>query len=241
MVREPILIVDDSPLNLKLIDLLLTHEGYETRTAASAEEALEALAACHPCLVLADIQLPGMDGLELARRIKRDERTRGIPVVALTAFAGPNDEQKALEAGCDAYITMPIDTRTFCARLRGFLEGAAGEAPSAAPPPAPRALPKAELEPLRRRFLQEGLDCARQLLADVDGCFRPDQAGKAAHQWVGTAGMLGFTTISKLARELEGVLAERPLDNAQLRESCEALVAEFTSPSEAAGMRASPG
>jgi CheY-like chemotaxis protein len=237
MPGEPILIVDDTPINLKLIRLLLAHEGYETRLAASAEEALEAIADFHPRLVLADVQLPGMDGLELARRIKRDERTRDISVVALTAFAGPDDEQMALDAGCDAYIAKPIDTRTLCARVRGFLDHAAGQAPSAAPP-TPRVLPKADAEPLRRRFLEEGLDCARQLLADVDGNFRPAEAGKAAHQWVGTAGLLGFVTISRLARELEGVLAERPLDNAQLRDSLAALVAEFISPAEG---RASEG
>ena len=67
------------------------------------------------------------------------------------------------------------------------------------------------------------------MLADLDDRFRPDDAGKAAHQWVGTAGLLGFTTISRLACDLEGVLAERPIDNAELRESLAALVAQFTS------------
>src|ERR1700686_1534984 len=101
MAGEPILIVDDTPVNLKLTRIILVNEGYKVLTAASAEEALELLRSYHPDLVLADIQLPGIDGLELTRRIKKDEKTRDITVVALTAFATKGDEQKAIDAGCD--------------------------------------------------------------------------------------------------------------------------------------------
>src|SRR5262245_57842518 len=104
MPGEPILIVDDTPVNLKLTRILLVNEGYEVLTAASAEEALEVLSGFHPDLVLADIQLPGIDGLELTRRIKQNAQTRDITVVALTAFTAQGDEQKALDAGCDGYI-----------------------------------------------------------------------------------------------------------------------------------------
>src|SRR5437016_4727846 len=103
MAGEPILIVDDTPVNLKLTRILLVNEGYRVLTASSAEEALELLRGCHPKIILADIQLPGMDGLEMTRRIKRDPGTRDIAVVALTAFAMKGDEQKALDAGCDGY------------------------------------------------------------------------------------------------------------------------------------------
>ena len=85
MAGEPILIVDDTPVNLKLTRILLVNEGYKVMTAASAEEALELLRSYHPQLILADIQLPGIDGLELTRRIKKNEETRDITVVALTA------------------------------------------------------------------------------------------------------------------------------------------------------------
>src|SRR5437868_12234455 len=78
MAGEPILIVDDTPVNLKLTRILLMNEGYKVLTAASAEEALELLRSHHPQLILADIQLPGMDGLEMTRRIKQDEKTRDI-------------------------------------------------------------------------------------------------------------------------------------------------------------------
>src|SRR3954452_22163518 len=100
MAGEPILIVDDTPVNLKLTRILLAGEGFQVTTAPSAEEALELLRGFHPQLILADIQLPGIDGLEMTRRIKENPSTRDIAVVALTAFAMKGDEQRALEAGC---------------------------------------------------------------------------------------------------------------------------------------------
>ena len=112
MAGEPILIVDDNPVNLKLVRVLLTTEGYDVRTATDAEEALEALGTFHPRLTLMDLQLPGMDGLELTRRLKADPATRDIIVLALTAYAMKGDEEKALAAGCDGYLPKPIDTRT---------------------------------------------------------------------------------------------------------------------------------
>lgn len=109
MAGEPILIVDDSPVNLKLARLVLEGEGYVVRTANDAEEALRMLETYSPRLVLMDIQLPGIDGLELTRRLKADPSRSSIIVVALTAYAMKGDEEKALAAGCDGYITKPID------------------------------------------------------------------------------------------------------------------------------------
>src|ERR1051325_6144442 len=129
MAGQPILIVDDTPVNLKLTRILLAAEGYKVLTAGSAEEALEMLRNHHPQLILADIQLPGIDGLEMTRRIKRDPATRDIAVVVLTAFAMKGDEQKAIEAGCDGYITKPIDTRTLGERVRAYLSSGSGEPP----------------------------------------------------------------------------------------------------------------
>ena len=125
MAGEAILIVDDTPVNLKLTRILLVGEGYHVLTAASAEEALELLRTARPQLILADIQLPGIDGLEMTRRIKQDSATRGIAVLALTAFAMNGDEQKAIEAGCDGYITKPVNTRTLGQRIRQVLDSRA--------------------------------------------------------------------------------------------------------------------
>ena len=106
-----ILIVDDNTVNLKLASDVLGTEGYTIVTAADAELAQEFLKHTKPDLILMDIALPGMDGLTLTRRLKDDKRLKHIPVIALTAFAMKGDEQKAAEAGCDGYITKPIDTR----------------------------------------------------------------------------------------------------------------------------------
>jgi CheY-like chemotaxis protein len=109
MPGEPILIVDDNVVNLKLARILLQGEGYDVRTAVTAEDALNLLSTFAPRLVLTDIQLPGMDGLELTRRLKADVATRDVVVLALTAYAMKGDEEKALAAGCDGYVTKPID------------------------------------------------------------------------------------------------------------------------------------
>jgi two-component system cell cycle response regulator DivK len=117
-----ILIVDDNTSNLKLLRVLLTGEGFMVHAATDASQCLEALKNFHPSLILADIQMPGMDGLELTRKLKASPETREIPVVAITAYAMSGDQQKAEEAGCDAYISKPIDTRTLPGLLRQILD-----------------------------------------------------------------------------------------------------------------------
>lgn len=111
MPSDSLLIVDDNPVNLKLTKVLLTQEGYQVQTVGNAEEALTLLQTFKPRLVLMDIQLPGMDGLELTRRLKTSPDTQHIKVIALTAYAMKGDEEKARAAGCDDYITKPIDTQ----------------------------------------------------------------------------------------------------------------------------------
>ena len=122
MANEAILIVDDNPVNMKLIRILLTGEGYDARTAADAGEALEVLKGFSPRLILMDIQLPGMDGLELTRRLKADPLTRDITILGLTAYAMKGDEEKILAAGCDGYVSKPIDTRTLPELISHYLE-----------------------------------------------------------------------------------------------------------------------
>lgn len=112
MGNELILIVDDNAANLKLAKVLLESEGYQVQTAVDAEEALKLLEMVKPRLILMDIQLPGMDGLELTRKLKAAPGTRDIVILALTAYAMKGDEEKARAAGCDGYITKPINTKT---------------------------------------------------------------------------------------------------------------------------------
>jgi two-component system cell cycle response regulator DivK len=109
MKQRNVLIVDDNPMNMKLVRVLLTGEGYQVRTASDALEALDILKEWRPLLILMDIQLPGIDGLELTRRLKADPGTDQIIIIGLTAYAMKGDEERILAAGCDAYIAKPID------------------------------------------------------------------------------------------------------------------------------------
>lgn len=122
-----IFVVDDNPVNLKLACDVLEFEGYTVGKASDAEEAQEILQHAMPDLILMDIALPGMDGLTLTRKLKQDERLRSVPVVALTAFAMKGDDRKAIEAGCDGYITKPIDTRRLPQQVAEYLRKAAAE------------------------------------------------------------------------------------------------------------------
>lgn len=123
MAGEAILVVDDQPANLKLARVLLASEGYEVRTAADAEEALSILQDFRPRLILMDVQLPGMDGLELTRRLKADPATSDVVILAMTAYAMKGDDEKALAAGCDGYVSKPIDTRTVPGVIAAHLAG----------------------------------------------------------------------------------------------------------------------
>jgi len=119
---ESILIVDDNIDNLELTQILLEGEGFQVRLAEDAESALQILQTYRPRLILMDIQLPGMDGLELTRRLRRKPELRDVIILALSAYAMKGDEENALAAGCDGYITKPINTRTFVAAVRAYLE-----------------------------------------------------------------------------------------------------------------------
>jgi two-component system cell cycle response regulator DivK len=124
MSGEPILIVDDNATNMKLVRILLASEGYDVRTAADAEEALNVLKEFYPRLILMDVQLPGIDGLELTRRLKSDPATQDIMILGLTAYAMKGDKERIVAAGCDGYVPKPIDTRTLAQLVRKYLEPA---------------------------------------------------------------------------------------------------------------------
>jgi CheY-like chemotaxis protein len=116
-----ILVVDDNPTNLKLASQVLEVAGYQVDQAEDAEQAQELLQHMTPDLILMDIALPRMDGLTLTRKLKADEKLKHVPVIAMTAFAMKGDDRKALDAGCDGYITKPIDTRKFSQQVSAFL------------------------------------------------------------------------------------------------------------------------
>ncbi|TGK42699.1 response regulator [Leptospira andrefontaineae] len=118
-----VLVVDDNIVNLKLICELLELDEYEVLKAGNAEEALQVIESFPLDLILMDIELPGIDGLTLTRQLKERENTKNIPIIAVTAFAMKGDAQKAYGAGCDGYITKPIDTRKFTEQINGFIKG----------------------------------------------------------------------------------------------------------------------
>ena len=122
MAGEPLLVVDDNPQNLKLARVLLSGEGFDVRTAVDAEDALQVLATFTPRIILMDLQLPGMDGLSLTRQLKADPATKSIVVIALTAHAMKGDAEKARAAGCDGYVTKPIDTEALPRLIRTLID-----------------------------------------------------------------------------------------------------------------------
>jgi CheY-like chemotaxis protein len=121
MPGETILVVEDNPANRQLTTVVLSVAGYDVRTANDAEEALKALQTFKPSLILMDIQLPGMDGIELTRKLKSNPASADILIVAVSAYAMKGDDQKAIEAGCDGYITKPINTRTLAQAVADYL------------------------------------------------------------------------------------------------------------------------
>jgi CheY-like chemotaxis protein len=119
-----ILLVEDNPSNVKFIELLLEIAGYRVCAVGDAEAAQKAIATTIPALILMDIQLPGMDGLTLTSLLKSNPTTRAIPIVALTAYAMKGDKEKALDAGCDSYISKPIDRSSLLEVIAQLLETA---------------------------------------------------------------------------------------------------------------------
>jgi len=116
-----ILVVEDNDRNRRLIKIVLKAKGYEVIEAVTAEEAIVQLDNEPIALILMDIQLPKMDGLKLAQNIKKNPDTKDIPVIALTAYAMKGDREKFLAAGCDDYISKPIDTRELPKIVTKFL------------------------------------------------------------------------------------------------------------------------
>ena len=116
-----VLVVDDLALNLKLLSAILTANHFAVDTATSAEAALDILATTSYELVLLDLRLPGMDGLSLARQLRADPAHQRAVLVAVTANAMKSDQAAALDAGCDAFVTKPINTRTLIPTLHDLL------------------------------------------------------------------------------------------------------------------------
>jgi len=120
--KPVILVVDDQPQNNELLEAYLAPQGYEIVKATNGEEALAKLAANEIDLILLDVMMPGMDGFEVTRRIRRDEKNRLMPVILVTALQETEDRINGIKAGCDDYITKPFDKRELLARVQSLLK-----------------------------------------------------------------------------------------------------------------------
>jgi two-component system cell cycle response regulator DivK len=125
MTSPRVLVVDDNQMNLELVEFILNADACTVASAGQAHQAMALIGSFQPDLILMDIQMPGMDGLELTRRLKADPDTRHIVIIAFTAYAMKGDEAKMLAAGCDGYLSKPIDVATFASRVRSFIAATA--------------------------------------------------------------------------------------------------------------------
>jgi CheY-like chemotaxis protein len=121
MAGEKILLVEDNEVNRRLAEFLLRSKGYQVREATTAQEAFDILKTERPDLIVMDIQLPGMDGLEATKKIKEQPEMADIPIVAVTSYAMKGDRENALAVGCVGYITKPIDKLTFIQEIASHL------------------------------------------------------------------------------------------------------------------------
>jgi two-component system, cell cycle response regulator DivK len=212
-----ILLVEDDPMNVQLLRVLLSDEGYDLRAALNAEEALKVLTAFKPGLILIDIQLPGKSGLELTRELRANPEMSDSRIVALSAEAGKDAEQTCLNAGCDGYIAKPIDTSTFPATVRSYIDKKS------------RTVRKEQgdtrdlLRAIRNTFFTESLT---ELTALLSAEFQADRARilRALHRWAGIAGTLGMPGVTDQARKVEALVeSTEKVDVPAAREALEEL------------------
>jgi DNA-binding response OmpR family regulator len=197
--NKSILIVDDNQMSVNLIRTVLSGEGYDLRAAFNADEALNALDTFKPGLILMDIQLPGKSGLELTRQLRANPEVNDVSIVALTAYGGKDDEEYCLKAGCDGYILKPIDTSTFPATVRSYIDKES------------RAVPKVQgdvrdlLRGMRNDFITVALAELAELLSPD---FQIDKSRllRTLHRWSGIAGTLGMPGVTDQARATEGLV-----------------------------------
>ncbi len=121
MSREKILFIEDTPMNMELVTDLLEVAGYKVIQAKTAETGIERARAEAPGLILMDVGLPGIDGLTATGILKQDQLTKDIPIIAVTSHAMKDDRERIMAAGCDGYITKPIDTREFPKTVASFI------------------------------------------------------------------------------------------------------------------------
>jgi DNA-binding response OmpR family regulator len=215
--NESILIVEDNQMNVQLVRALLSEEGYDLRSAGSAEEAISVLSTFKPGLILMDIQLPGQGGLDLTRQLRANPEMKSTTIVALTGYARKGDEENCVEAGCNGYIVKPIDVSTFPKIVRSYVEK------------SNRGTPEVQgdirdlLRDMRNNFLVEVRTELTRFLSEAQ---QPDENRlvRALHRWGGIAGTLGMARVTEVSRRLEAfVESSHQVDAPVVREGLEEL------------------
>jgi two-component system cell cycle response regulator DivK len=217
MAAVQILVVEDNEMQSRLESFLLEEAGHTVQIAESAEDALKVLQTSHPDLILMDLQLPGKDGLALTRELRLDPSHGATPIVAVTAYTDQSNLARAREAGCNGYISKPIDTAAFARQVRNYVGGTTG---AEADVPSDSGDLLAEL---RNGFVAEGLEqCGtilKELKSDPSGAI--EMLGRVLHRWAGVGGTLGFPLISSQARGIEALLVPANMDYDQIIKAIE--------------------
>jgi two-component system cell cycle response regulator DivK len=227
--RKTVLIVEDSRWYQTFLRAALERMGLVVLTADSAEQVPPLLAAHRPDLILTDIQLQGMNGLELTRQIKSDPRFQNISIIALTGDSFEDGERKASEAGCDGYLLKPIDLRTFPALIGKYLDRPAAGTPSDEPgrPPHDKQL-ALKLARLRKQFMLDGADECRSFLQLFEIALDLALLRKAAHRWAGCGGPAGLPEVTDDARAIEALLAGPALPREPIRKHLQQILVAFS-------------
>jgi DNA-binding response OmpR family regulator len=215
--NKSILIVEDDQMNVKLVNVLLSGEGYDLRSAFNADEAVKVLASFHPSLILMDIQLPGRSGLELTRELRANPEMNDARIVALTAYGGKEDEQNFLKAGCDGYIVKPIDTSTFPSLIRSFMDKKSADAPKV------EGDVRDLLRGMRNTFITESLADLTEILGPKSPADK-SRLPSSLHRWAGIAGTLGMPDVTDQSRKIETLLGSAaPADGPEVRAALQEL------------------
>jgi DNA-binding response OmpR family regulator len=209
-----VLIIEDNEAQSKLMVSLLKAARYVAQTAAAAEEALELLQWFRPQLILVDLQIPGMDGLEFVKRLRLDPAQRKTVIVALTAFTHYSDLQRTREAGCDGHIPKPLDPAMFLPVIREFSRGLRSTGSSDN---------QNSLVERRSSFLAEGRDQAEAILRDLASgkpCAR-EVIHRVINRWAEVGGSLAFPEIAAHARAVEELLGRAEFPESSLQRAIE--------------------
>ena len=216
--KYSILVVEDNDLNLKLVRTILQNGGYNVLEAMDAETGIKIARDHHPDMILMDIQLPGMDGLEATRVIKNDPALKDIMVVALTSFVMLADKNKALKAGCSGYITKPIDMNRFLHIIAQFQEPVDKDEP-----PIDQtffdnypSLQKTEMQALLSELTDLYLKDSKPLLQRLGRAIEDgdtDAMKKAAHSLKSSSGNIGALKLADLCQKIEEEVHKKSFEN----------------------------